>query len=65
MYFWLMAQILIFYAVVVLTICFFFRKFCGDPKFDESDEEGEVVAVISPDRSSKSNKSPTKKSKKD
>jgi len=28
MYFWMMGQILVFYFVVVLTICFFFRKFC-------------------------------------
>jgi hypothetical protein len=61
MYFWLMAQILIFYAVVVLTICFFFRKFCGDPALDESDDEGEV-ANRSPKKSSKKN-SPEKKLK--
>ena len=36
-YFWLMGQILVFYGVVILTVCFFFRKFCQDPKLEEED----------------------------
>ena len=39
MYFWLMLQILILYATVVMILCFFFRKFCGDPALDESQDE--------------------------
>ena len=39
MYFWLMGQILVFYAVVVLTVCFFFRKFCQDPTLEEEEEK--------------------------
>ena len=53
MYFWLMAQILIFYVVVVLTLCFFFRKFCGDPQLDESDDEGKMRKQKSPPKSKK------------
>eukprot|EP00347_Sterkiella_histriomuscorum_P007072 403350357 len=37
MYFWLMGQILVFYFVVVLTVCFFFRKFCQDPRLQQTE----------------------------
>ena len=42
MYFWLMGQILLFYVVVVITVCFFFRKFCGDPNLDEDKVEKDI-----------------------
>ena len=32
-------QILVFYTVIILVICYFFRKFCGDPDRDESGDE--------------------------
>ena len=38
LYGWLMGQILVFYLVVVMTVCFFFRKFCQDPAFEKEDE---------------------------
>ncbi|CDW83703.1 UNKNOWN [Stylonychia lemnae] len=44
MYFWMMGQILVFYFVVVLTICFFFRKFCQDPNLKD-DEDDDFVAT--------------------
>ena len=48
MYFWLMGQILLFYVVVVLTVCFFFRKFCGDPKNEIDSDNEDIESVHSP-----------------
>ena len=31
-YFWLMGEILFFYCLTAFVICYFFRKFCQDPK---------------------------------
>jgi len=39
LYFWLLVQILIFYLVLVFSICFIFRKFCGKPEEEESDSD--------------------------
>lgn len=39
LYFWLMSQILVFYGVVVLTVCFFFRKFCQDPDLVDGEDD--------------------------
>jgi hypothetical protein len=41
--------------VVVLVVCFFFRKFCGDPALDESDDEEKVGSA-----KKNKKKSPTK-----
>ena len=38
MYFWLMAQVLVFYGIVVFLLCFFFRKFCQDPDTKEEED---------------------------
>jgi len=43
MYFWLMGQIMLFYIVVVVTICFFFRKFCSDPGVEEDYHKEEAA----------------------
>eukprot|EP00352_Strombidinopsis_acuminata_P007296 CAMPEP_0176350570 /NCGR_PEP_ID=MMETSP0126-20121128/9581_1 /TAXON_ID=141414 ORGANISM="Strombidinopsis acuminatum, Strain SPMC142" /NCGR_SAMPLE_ID=MMETSP0126 /ASSEMBLY_ACC=CAM_ASM_000229 /LENGTH=193 /DNA_ID=CAMNT_0017700661 /DNA_START=17 /DNA_END=598 /DNA_ORIENTATION=- len=40
-YFWLFMNILIIYAFIAFVVCFFFRKFCGDPDLilDETIED--------------------------
>ena len=30
-YFWLMGEIMFFYALTAFIVCYFFRKFCQDP----------------------------------
>ncbi len=41
LYFWLLFQILVFYMVIVFSVCFIFRKFCGDPNEVHSDSDDE------------------------
>eukprot|EP00354_Favella_ehrenbergii_P005638 CAMPEP_0170465600 /NCGR_PEP_ID=MMETSP0123-20130129/9888_1 /TAXON_ID=182087 /ORGANISM="Favella ehrenbergii, Strain Fehren 1" /LENGTH=68 /DNA_ID=CAMNT_0010731547 /DNA_START=470 /DNA_END=676 /DNA_ORIENTATION=+ len=40
-YFWLMGEILFFYCLSVGIVCYFFRRFCQDPKLrkQQADEE--------------------------
>ena len=54
-YFALGLQILIFYGVVILTICFFFRKFCG-----QGTEEEEEVSDSDDEKEKKKKKNKTK-----
>ena len=35
LYIWLCLNILLFYVVLVVVLCFFFRKFCGEPEVEE------------------------------
>lgn len=37
MYFWMMANILLFYIGSVVVICYFFRGFCQDPQLEEEE----------------------------
>ena len=39
LYFWLMGQILMLYIGIAVVVCYFFRKFCQDPKEDVDEEE--------------------------
>ena len=39
LYYTLMFNIFVFYFMVIFSICFVFRKFCGDPKYDKPLED--------------------------
>lgn len=37
-YFWTMGEILFFYVLTVMVICYFFRKLCQDPNLEKEEE---------------------------
>ena len=39
LYFWLMGNILIFYLGFMVVVCYFFRRYCQDPKLEEEERE--------------------------
>ncbi len=41
-YFWLMAQILVFYSSFFVLVCFVYRKYFQDPHLKKKEEEEEA-----------------------
>ena len=42
LYFWLMFEIMFFYALTAFIVCYFFRRFCQDPALQVEEEEEEA-----------------------
>ena len=43
LYFWLMTEIMFFYILTGFIVCYFFRRFCQDPKLAKEEEEQEAL----------------------
>jgi hypothetical protein len=45
LYFWLMFEIMVFYILTAFIVCYFFRRFCQDPKLKLEDKAEEAATT--------------------